>query len=68
MAFLFEWDTDKAGANLTKHGVSFEEASTLFADENSLTIDDASHSIREKRSITLGLSLNERPKEKERFD
>ncbi len=57
MALIFEWDNNKARTNILKHGISFEEASTLFADENSITIDDPSHSLREKRSITMGFSV-----------
>ena len=44
MSVNFEWDSDKARANLSKHGLSFEEASTVFADPLSLTIIDALHS------------------------
>ena len=40
----FEWDDDKAAANLRKHKVSFDEAKTVFADPSSITIKDASHS------------------------
>ena len=40
MGLRFEWDAEKALANLTKHGVSFEEATTVFADPFSLTISD----------------------------
>lgn len=57
MALIFEWDTNKARTNILKHGISFEEASTLFADQNSITIDDPAHSLQEKRSITIGLSF-----------
>lgn len=53
---LFEWDENKAQSNVAKHGISFEEAATVFADENSLTIDDSAHSINEKRFVTIGLS------------
>ena len=60
MALLFEWDPKKAQSNLVKHKVSFEEASSIFSDENSITIDDPQHSVIEKRSITLGLSYLER--------
>lgn len=60
MALLFEWDPKKAQSNLVKHKVSFEEASSIFSDENSITIDDPRHSVIEKRSITLGLSYLER--------
>ncbi len=57
MPVNFEWDSDKAEANLSKHGLSFEEASTVFADPLSLTIIDPLHSSgREKRFITIGAS------------
>lgn len=57
MALIFEWDNNKARINILKHGISFEEASTLFADKNSVTIDDPAHSLGEKRSITMGFSV-----------
>lgn len=57
MALTFEWDTNKAKTNFEKHGIFFEEAATLFADENSITIDDPVHSLNEKRSITIGLTF-----------
>lgn len=57
MALIFEWDTYKARTNILKHGISFEGASPLFADENSITIDDPSHSLKEMRSITIRLSV-----------
>ncbi len=56
MALTFEWDRRKAQTNLTKHGVSFEEAATVFGDSNSLTIADPDHSEVEARSITIGTS------------
>ena len=52
----FEWDTKKAAANLRKHGVSFEDAKTVFADENAKLIDDPDHSQDEDRFVLLGLS------------
>lgn len=52
----FEWDNEKAAANLRKHGVSFEEASTAFADDLSLTGDDPDHSYGEHRLVTFGVS------------
>jgi len=58
---IFEWDVNKAKSNLQKHGVSFEEAATVFADSSALTIDDPEHSTTEKRYITLGLSNVNRP-------
>ncbi|MEY8313398.1 BrnT family toxin [Oscillospiraceae bacterium 42-9] len=56
----FEWDENKARANLKKHGVSFGEAQTVFYDENALLIDDPDHSEDEDRFIILGLSAGAR--------
>ena len=56
MPLSFEWDEAKAKSNLAKHGVSFEEASTVFGDPLSLTIPDPAHSQREARLIVLGHS------------
>lgn len=52
----FEWDEHKASANLKKHGVSFDEAKTVFYDEHAKLIDDPDHSEDEERFILLGLS------------
>lgn len=52
----FEWDPKKAQNNLKKHGVSFEEASTVFGDTLSRTIPDPLSSIAEKRYVTMGQS------------
>ncbi len=51
-----EWDSRKAAANLKKHGVSFEEAVTAFADEFGRLIPDPDHSDDEDRFILLGMS------------
>ena len=56
----FEWDPRKAAANLRKHGVSFSEAQTVFADEHGLIIDDPEHSAEEDRFILLGVSAASR--------
>jgi hypothetical protein len=57
MSVNFEWDRDKARANLSKHGLSFEEASTVFADPLSMTIIDPVHSSgKEERFVTIGTS------------
>ncbi len=56
MPLYFEWDDKKAANNLTKHAVSFGEATTVFADSQSLTIPDPSHSELENRFITIGCS------------
>jgi uncharacterized DUF497 family protein len=52
----FEWNADKAASNLRKHGVSFEEASSVFYDELSATGADPDHSLGERRFITIGVS------------
>ncbi len=52
----FEWDEDKAAANLLKHGVSFEEAATVFGDPLSDTFDDPDHSAEERRFVIIGMS------------
>jgi len=52
----FEWDPKKAATNLRKHGVSFDEAATVFQDDLSLTGDDPNHSVSEERFITFGVS------------
>ena len=50
----FEWDAEKAAANLKKHGVSFQEAATAFGDPFSATIADPDHSEDEDRYVLLG--------------
>ena len=52
----FEWDANKNRINKKKHGISFEEASTVFQDENALLITDPDHSENEDRFVLLGLS------------
>lgn len=52
----FEWDPRKAASNAQKHGVSFEEARSVFADERAKLIDDPDHSEDEDRFILMGLS------------
>jgi hypothetical protein len=56
----FEWDADKAAANLTKHGVSFEEGLTVLSDPLARIFDDADHSIEEAREIIIGHSIQQR--------
>jgi hypothetical protein len=56
----FEWDPKKAKQNLTKHGVSFDEAVTAFYDPLSATFDDPDHSENEQRYITIGFSSQAR--------
>jgi uncharacterized DUF497 family protein len=52
----FEWDQKKATLNLKKHGVSFEEAQTIFYDDLACLIDDVDHSLDEDRFLLMGLS------------
>jgi len=56
----FAWDDDKAASNLEKHGVSFEEAATVFRDPFALIFDDEAHSIEEQREILIGHSTRTR--------
>jgi len=56
-AIQFEWDEEKNRANIKKHGVSFEDAKTVFYDENARIINDPDHSEEEDRFIILGLSF-----------
>lgn len=53
----FEWDEDKNRANKRKHGISFEEARTVFHDENATEFSDPDHSDDEDRFIMLGMSF-----------
>jgi uncharacterized protein len=52
----FEWNPDKASGNPQKHGVTFQEAATVFGDSLSVTFPDPDHSIGESRYVTIGLS------------
>jgi uncharacterized DUF497 family protein len=54
----FEWDEKKAKINFQKHGVTFEEATTVLQDGLSLTMNDIVHSTDEERFIDIGLSSN----------
>ena len=56
----FEWDPRKAQINLHKHGISFEEAATVFGDKLAITMLDPDHSDLEIREITLGSTLKNR--------
>jgi hypothetical protein len=56
----FEWDEAKASANLKKHGVSFDEATSVFADPRASTFADTDHSDIEDRSRTYGISKHGR--------
>jgi hypothetical protein len=56
----FEWDPEKARSNIEKHGVSFEEASTVFYDDLAKIDDDPDHSIGEHRELIFGRSAGGR--------
>jgi uncharacterized DUF497 family protein len=58
LALVFEWDDKKAKSNLIKHKISFEEASTAFGDDLSITIEDPLHSQNKNRLILIGKSIN----------
>jgi uncharacterized DUF497 family protein len=57
---LFEWDPSKARINFRKHGVTFDEAVTVFYDPLSATFNDPDHSIDERRCVTIGFSRQNR--------
>ncbi|MGF1615818.1 MAG: BrnT family toxin [Gammaproteobacteria bacterium] len=52
----FEWDRNKAASNLKKHGISFQEAATVFGDSSALTFNDPDHSVGEHRLLTFGVT------------
>lgn len=56
MSLTFEWDDEKAKANLKKHGVPFETAAKVFLDKNRIEIYDEAHSEDEDRYITIGMA------------
>jgi uncharacterized DUF497 family protein len=56
----FEWDPKKARANVRKHNVSFEEATTVFKDALAAIYEDPDHSVRERRYLTIGSSTKGR--------
>jgi uncharacterized DUF497 family protein len=58
LAINFEWNDKKAKSNFIKHNISFEEASTAFGDDLSITIEDPLHSDNENRLILIGKSSN----------
>ena len=60
MSPKFEWDRRKATSNLSRHGVSFQEALSVFGDPLARIFDDEDHSIEEHREIIIGHSVKER--------
>ena len=57
MSLLFEWDANKDKKNVAKHGISFEEAMTVFADPLARIFPDEEHSVEELREIIIGYSV-----------
>lgn len=57
MSLVFQWDPEKAEGNRKKHGVTFEDAMTVFVDPLSLTIRDPDHSIGEPRFAIIGRTV-----------
>lgn len=60
MGYKFDWDAKKAESNFRKHGVTFNEASTVFGDPLSLLMPDPDHSVGEERYMVLGMSTRRR--------
>ena len=60
MGYVFEWDAKKAESNARKHGVTFDEASTVFGDPLALLMPDPDHSFGEERYLLLGMSHRRR--------
>lgn len=58
MRYDFEWDLEKANANIRKHAISFERAASMFHDPNALSIPDEDHSETEERWITIGVDAS----------
>ena len=56
---IYEWDAGKAAANLKKHRVSFEDATSVFLDPLAVTFPDPDHSMEEHREITIGHTMRE---------
>lgn len=60
MGYSFEWDPAKAASNLKDHGISFDEATTVFGDLLALNMRDPDHSEGEQRFLVLGMSSRSR--------
>ncbi len=60
MGYIFEWHPAKAELNRRKHGVAFDEASTVFGDPLAILMADPDHSIEEQRYLVLGMSTRHR--------
>ena len=60
MNYDFEWNPNKAKSNIEKHKISFEDAASVFKDENAISIYDEEHSSEEDRWVTVGMDLKTR--------
>ena len=60
MELTFEWDAAKARRNLRKHGVSFQEANSIFLDPLSVTVADPAQTVTEDRFVDIGTSAQGR--------
>jgi hypothetical protein len=60
LGYIFAWDPKKAESNARKHGVTFDEASTVFGDPLGLLMPDPDHSLNEERYLVLGMSNQQR--------
>jgi len=60
LGYIFDWDWKKAESNARKHGVTFDEASTVFGDPLGLLMPDPDHSLNEERYLVLGMSNQQR--------
>jgi len=60
VGYVFEWDPAKAESNRRKHGVTFDEASTIFGDPLAILMADPDHSVGEQRYLVLGMSNRRR--------
>jgi uncharacterized DUF497 family protein len=60
VGYIFEWDPVKAETNVRRHGVTFDEASTIFGDPLNLLMADPDHSLDEERYLLLGMSNRRR--------
>lgn len=56
LTMTFEWDDNKNDINIKKHGIDFNEASTIFYDDNAILFDDPDHSVDEERFLLIGKS------------
>ena len=60
MGYIFEWDRTKAESNRRRHGVTFDEGSTVFGDPLAMLMPDPDHSVGEERYLLLGMSTRRR--------